>query len=670
MMWGVAAWAGWWVRRRNQPLPGMAPCGVLLGVCLFYWRGDLAFLLSLLGATLLLVALVGQDTRERRWADSGIDFPSDVGWEVKLFGAGLSLTLVSFALLVPSISWRQMVDWAGTFVRSQPGSVQVVAGPEGPGVDAPLPKTIFDEDRIRAPGLPRRHLLGSGPELSEQVVMVVSVEEAEQTGDRLTPGPSEFAPPEPAPRYYWRSLTYNEYTGQGWLTDATELTGYPSGSLAVYRDPFEPLGVNVQPAQAISPGRRKIRAEVRAISELGDLLYAAGDLVTVDREFQVAWRSPEDAFGATVLKADRVSEMARSESAPTVYRTDSLVADVGEVQLRAAGSDYPTWVQDRYLALPNQVPERVLQLALDLTATEPTPFDRARAIEAYLRTYPYNLDLPPPKFDRDVVDYFLFELRQGYCDYYATSMVVLARAAGLPARLAVGYHTGTYDEVNRRYVVVEADAHAWVEIYFPGYGWIDFEPTAGVPAIDRPQDVPPVVPPDLEALEPVGTGRIVVSPLWWLALSGMVAVLALASLARSAVDGWRLRRMPPERMVAVLYRRFYRHGRRLAVSAQTGDTPFEYLASLVGCVGDLGTGKLLATVLANAASEAHWLVGLYVRTCYGPSSPDAVDRKQAMRMWRRLRWRLWLARLCQAWDSTRQFTASRSAHPAEHHPAG
>jgi transglutaminase-like putative cysteine protease len=672
MMWAVAAWAGWWVRRRNQPLPGMVPAGVLLSVCLFYWRGELAFLLLLLGATLLLVAFVGQDTRERRWANSSIDFPSDVGWEVKLFGAGLSLTLVSFALLVPSVSWRQMVDWAETLVRGQPRTVQVVAGPERPGVDAIIPKTILEEDQIRAPGLPRRHLLGSGPELSEQVVMVVSVEEAEQTGDALTPGPSQFAPLEPAPRYYWRSLTYNEYTGQGWITDGTELTSYPGGSLAVYRDPFEPLGVNVQPSQAIPPGRRKIRAEVRAIGELGELLYAAGDLVTVDREFQVAWRSPQDAFGATILKADQVSKMAWSQGAPTVYRTDSLVVDVGEVQLRAAGSDYPVWVQDRYLALPNQVPERVLALALDLTATEPTPFDRARAIEAYLRTYPYNLDLPPPKLDRDVVDYFLFDLRQGYCDYYATSMVVLARAAGLPARLAVGYHTGTYDQVNQRYVVVEANAHAWVEIYFPGYGWIDFEPTAGVPPIDRPQDVPPAVPAELEVLEPIGARRILVSQLWWLGLLGMVAVLVLASLARSVADGWRLSRMPPEQMVAILYQRLYRHGRRLAVSAQTGDTPFEYLASLVGRVGEMGTGKLLATVLANAAFEANWLVGLYVRTCYGPSSPDVIDRKQAMRLWRRLQRRLWLAQLFQAWDSARQFTvaSSRSAHPAEHRPTG
>jgi transglutaminase-like putative cysteine protease len=693
MMWAVAAWAGWWVRRRNQPMPGMVPAGVLLSGCLFYWRGDLAFLLSLLGATLLLVVLIGQDTRELRWAASGIDFPSDVGWEVKLLGAALSLMLVSLALLVPSVAWRQMVDWAGKLVRGQPRTVQVVAGPVGPNVDAPSPSTIFDEDRMRAPGLPRRHLLGSGPELSEQVVMVIYVEEDDGTGDGLIPGPSEFVPGEPAPRYYWRSLTYNEYTGYGWITDGTELLGYRGGGPAVYRDPFEPLGANAQPAPAIPPGRRKVRAEVWAISELGELLHAAGDLVTVDRDFRVAWRSSQDAFGATVIKADQASATARSEGAgkepnqatrtadvggkdlegaPAIYQTDSLVATVGEVQLRAAGSDYPAWVQDRYLALPNQVPARVLALARDLTATEPTPFDRARAIEAYLRTYPYTLDLPSPKLDRDVVDYFLFDLRQGYCDYYATSMVVLARAAGLPARLAVGYHSGMYDEVKQRYVVVEADAHAWVEIYFPGYGWIDFEPTAGVPPINRPQDVPPVVPPELEALESIRAGRIVGSRLWWLVLSGMVALLALASLARSAIDGWRLHRMPPERMVAILYQRLYRHGRRLAVSAQPGDTPFEYLASLAGRVGDVAENRLLAIVLANAAQEARWLVGLYVRTCYGPFSPDAVDRKQAIRTWRRLRWRLRLARVFQVWDSVRHLTvaSSRSARPAEHRPAG
>jgi len=681
MLWGAAAWAGWWVRRRNRPLPGMVPAGVLLSVGLFYGRGDLSFLLSLLGATLLLLVVTGQDVRERRWTATGIDFPSDVGWEVKLFGGGLSLILVSLALVVPSISWRQVIDWADGLAGGQPRTRQVLAGPGGQNIDAASPTSVFDEDQVRAPGLPRRHLLGSGPELSEQVVMVVYVQEGEEIEDESTASPSDYAPGEAAPRYYWRSLTYNEYTGYGWITDGTELLTYQAGDLAIYRDPAEPLGANVNPVPAIPPGQREVRAEVRAVADLGELLHTAGDLVTVDREFGVAWRSSHDAFGATLILADPAQPSAAARlkqgggepgqatrtaglggealgDAPIVYQTDSLVPAVGEVQLRAAGSDYPVWVQDRYLALPDKVPARVLALARDLTATEPTPYDRALAIEAYLRTFPYTLDLPSPKLERDVVDYFLFDLQQGYCDYYATSMVVLARAAGLPARLAVGYHSGRYDEVKRRYVISEADAHAWVEIYFPGYGWNTFEPTAGVSPVHRPADVPPIVPPELEASEVVSTRSAVARWLWWFGLSGAVVILALGLLTWSAVDSWRLRHIPPEGTVATLYRRLYRHGPWLDVSVRPGNTPFEYLASLVERVGDLAGNRPGAAVLAPAVPEARWLVGLYVRTCYGPYVPDTMDQRRAIRTWRHLKWRLRLARMRQVWDSVCHFTSA------------
>ena len=87
-----------------------------------------------------------------------------------------------------------------------------------------------------------------------------------------------------------------------------------------------------------------------------------------------------------------------------------------------------------------------------------------------------------------MVDYFLFDLKEGYCDYYATSMAILARAAGLPSRLVVGYASGDYDPANNRYVVTEADAHSWVEIYFTGRGWVEFEPTASLPLIPLPED--------------------------------------------------------------------------------------------------------------------------------------------------------------------------------------
>jgi transglutaminase-like putative cysteine protease len=633
----------------------------LLSGSLFYVRGNPGFLLPLLGATLLLVALIGQDARERRWEATGVDFPLDVGREVVMGGAALSLVLVMVTMLTPPVSVRQVAEWVGRLIGGQASEAQPVAGSLGLDPRASASATFFDQDQVRAPGLPRRHLLGSGPELSEQVVMVIYLEghtypeghsypEEGGTDDELVPGPPE----ESAPRYYWRGLTYDQYTGRGWYTGGTETFEYRAGDLAIFRDRFEPLGVDGQTVSAPSPGRRKARQEVRAVGDLGELLYAAGELVTADQDYRVAWRSPGDAFGATIISTDQPARTGgvpswpgrrTAEVSPIVYRADSLVPAVGEAQLRAAGGGYPAWVRNRYLALPDKVPARVLALARDLTATVLTPYDRARAIETYLRTFPYNLDLPYLPRDRDVVDYFLFDLQQGYCDYYATTMVVLARAAGLPARLAVGYFSGTYDEANARYIVTEADAHAWVEIYFPDYGWIEFEPTAGRPPIERPADAPPlIVPPELETLGPITTeresGR---SWPWWLGLPGGLILLGLGSVAWSVADDWRLRRLPPAAAVTLLYWRLYRHGGRLGVPREAGDTSYEFAASFAGRVASLARERRWGTALTPAAQEACLLVDLYVRTRYSPHTTDAAVQAQAMQTWRRLRQRLWLA---------------------------
>ncbi len=94
-----------------------------------------------------------------------------------------------------------------------------------------------------------------------------------------------------------------------------------------------------------------------------------------------------------------------------------------------------------------------------------------------MREFPYTLDVPVPPADKDVVAYFLFDLQEGYCDYFATAMAVLARSAGLPARVVGGYATGAYHEEEHLFTVTAAEAHTWVEIYFFGIGWVEFEPT-------------------------------------------------------------------------------------------------------------------------------------------------------------------------------------------------
>jgi hypothetical protein len=318
------------------------------------------------------------------------------------------------------------------------------------------------------------------------------------------------------------------------------------------------------------------------------------------------------------------------------------------------------------------VPERVLALARDLTATEPTPYNRARAIEAYLRLFPYTLDVSLPPSGRDVVDYFLFDLQTGYCDYYASAMTVLARAAGLPARLAVGYASGSYDWQNARYVVTEAHAHAWPEVYFPSHGWVRFEPTAGLPPLAHSDEAASSVWAEPEgALEPASRGWGIWRWTWWQGVIGGLALLGLAAAAWWVLDRRRLLSQQPAVALASLYRRLRRHGRRLKVPMQAGDTPHEFGRSFAGWIeglaasrspdqgsslDELGRGRQrggrarLRAAVAAAPGELAWLTGLYARASYSPRAPDAAEQAQAVRVWGRLRWRLLLAQLWRRWQ--------------------
>jgi len=626
-MWAVAVWAGWTVRRRHQPLQGIAPAGALLVATFSYAGTKLTALLTLLGTTLLLMAMVRHDARERRWWTARIEFTSDIWKDLAVAAALVSLALVVTAALTPSISVRKIVELAQQLTAEREEETELVA--KSLGLEAQPNPDRPSSSGVRPNDVPRRHSISFRPQLSRQVVMVI------RTSD-LWPGLSEsrIVPAdrdlldlsEPPWRYYWRSMVYDHYTGHDWATSQTKRVKYEAGEPAILED---------------MPFHRVVRQTVQVIGDLDEMLHVAGPLVTADQDFNVAWRSHEDTFV--------VSTKA------TTYRADSLVPIAGEEQLRSAGSDYPEWVQDRYLALPDRVPDRVLALARDLTATEPTPYDRALAIESYLRTFSYTLDVPLPPFDRDVADYFLFDLQRGHCDYYATTMVVLARAAGLPARLVIGYASGTYDADDARYLVTEADAHAWVEVYFPEYGWVEFEPTAGRPPIERLAESDLIEWPEPEEpLEPAVTELSKVAQFWWLGVLGGLAVATLVGIVWWAADVWRLRLLAPAAAVATLYRRLQRHGRRLAVPMREGDTPYEFATSFAGHFADLAQkrtlrGKYWDTALAPAVQEARQLVGLYVQASYTPRPPNTDDQRQAIQTWRWLRRRLWVAWVLQRW---------------------
>ena len=600
-IWIITIWAGWAVRRLEHPLAAVAPAGALAATALAYSPGQSPDnLLLLLGATLLLVGLIGHGTRERRWLKTKLDIADTINLDLALAIVPISIALIALAGTIPSISIEKFVKFSRQLLKDQTAQVQQGAGSFGLRAQFNQSEAL---QPFRAPGLPRSHLLGSGPELSEQVALVIN------TGS-LTGATAN----DPVPRYYWRSITYDSYNGRGWVTSQTEQLEYEAGEPAITES---------------SPSRRVLRQAIQIVNSRGGLLYAAGDVVVADHDYSIDWRGLHDPFAGII--------------GTNTYRVDSLVPVVTADELRTAGSDYPEWVQRRFLHLPDTVPDRILMLARDLTATAPTPYDRAKAIEAHLRTFPYNLDLPEPPVNQDMVDYFLFDLQQGYCDYYATSMIVLARAAGLPARMAVGYASGTYDAGTGQYIVTEADAHSWVEIYFPEYGWIEFEPTAAQPVTDRSGEPSLAeVPEPLPALEPAEPLDPSFHLSWWLLPLSGIALLILAGFGWSLFDGWRLRRLSPTGAVAMVYTRLERQGQKLAVPFWAGETPYEYAAALTKRVEALIQDQRWATALAPLPQEIRRLTKLYVQASYSDQRTSIVDQIEAIKLWQRLRRRLWL----------------------------
>ena len=165
------------------------------------------------------------------------------------------------------------------------------------------------------------------------------------------------------------------------------------------------------------------------------------------------------------------------------YEATSNIAQPSPGELRTAPDAYPPEILLNYLQLP-RLDARVVPLAQQITASFDNNFDKAVALETYLRTkFGYTLQLPS-SVPRDPVANFLFERKRGHCEYFASSMAIMLRALGIPSRVVNGFRTGEFNDLTSQYLVRASNAHSWVEAYFPNYGWISFDPTpAAAPQI-------------------------------------------------------------------------------------------------------------------------------------------------------------------------------------------
>jgi len=163
------------------------------------------------------------------------------------------------------------------------------------------------------------------------------------------------------------------------------------------------------------------------------------------------------------------------------YEARSNIAQPTPAQLREVSQNYPPEVLLNNLQTPGTLDPRIARLAEQITASETNNYDKAGAIERYLRAnFKYTLQLPRT-LNRDPLAAFLFERKQGHCEYFASSMAVMLRSIGIPSRVVNGFRTGEFNDLTSQYLVRASDAHSWVEAFFPGYGWISFDPTPAAP---------------------------------------------------------------------------------------------------------------------------------------------------------------------------------------------
>jgi protein-glutamine gamma-glutamyltransferase len=166
------------------------------------------------------------------------------------------------------------------------------------------------------------------------------------------------------------------------------------------------------------------------------------------------------------------------------YEGVSILPVARPAQARFAGTNYPDEIRETYLQLPRKLDRRVAELAKQITSKADNPYDQALAMEGYFRTnYAYTLNVTG-NAQADPLAHFLFDTKAGFCEYFATAMTVMLRTEGIPSREVNGFLPGEYNDVGGDYIVRASDAHSWVEAYFPGIGWLTFDPTP--PSNDEP----------------------------------------------------------------------------------------------------------------------------------------------------------------------------------------
>ena len=259
---------------------------------------------------------------------------------------------------------------------------------------------------------------------------------------------------------YWRSRTYDEYVSPFWEDSISKTQPISSNELINLAD-----GV---------PGKQVMIQINKSIPKA--YLPFPGLLLSVNRNAELlAQGANGDALDIIALR----EHIPNSES----MRVAVYLPSFSENQLQNSKNIYPEWVRQSYLNIEPLIKARILPLVTQIIYEHDNAFDQSQAITNYLRTqYSYSISEITSTNEADPVIDFLFNTKVGFCNQFASANVLMLRSVGIPARLSVGYSQGVVGFSGKNFIVREKDRHAWPEVYFPGYGWVIFEPTPNLPS--------------------------------------------------------------------------------------------------------------------------------------------------------------------------------------------
>jgi transglutaminase-like putative cysteine protease len=499
LSWLMGYFAAWSLIRKHNPWVAILLGIIVVLVNLNFWRSEKYYFFPIyLAAALLFLCLVTYLKNRAQIINNNAHSagPKPVYWMA--VALCLIVVTVSLAWFSPGFKINPISDFARAHDPFR-GSVELY----WQSFFAPVPGS-------KVPTLNhggQQELTFGGPlELSDQVVFIIN---ADRSGA------------------YWKTQVYDYYSSTGWKTGETQSETIPnSGSGPALSKPssaneyvytlIPQLMTDVLPsagefaAASIPVIETTLTPQIFTLSlqdsSLDSLLPPdIADAAAALRKLRSSQRRTDQQIVARLPSGLKLEGINRSGGLPESIRVSRVETDeknitalsssqallqqkratiavvppavVTDSVLDAAGANYPYRITDRYLQLPSELPDRIRELAAEITANSTTPFQKAREIKNYLGTLQYNLSIEAPPAGEDGVDYFLFTLQSGYCNYFASAATVMLRCAGVPARMVVGFVPGQYDKDTRSYIVRDRDYHAWTEVYYPGQGWIELDAT-------------------------------------------------------------------------------------------------------------------------------------------------------------------------------------------------